>query len=526
MLSHQGERFRPMTVAGLMRQAARYNASQTAVIHSERELSFADAYDRGVRMANGLLGLGLNPGDRIALLEDNSLESQDMFLGAALAGLVRVPLYARNAMSSHVHMVSHTGCKGIVVSANYLEEAKSLIAEVPAITVLLCRDDRYERWLADQSAQDPEISIQEDDWFIIRHTGGTTGKPKGVAYSHRTWIDAGRDWFYNFPPMEPGDVCLHVGPISHGSGYLYTPAWLAGCANHLMSAFHPEAVLRAMAEGKGSYMFMVPSMLNQIVRHPLARSLDYPKLKVIQIGGAPIADETALLGREVFGDVLYQGFGQTEALPVCMMGPTEWFSAVEGSEPLRSAGRVLPYAYLEIRDPEAPNNEVPLGAEGEIAIRCDGQMLGFWDNDAATQERVTEDGFVLTGDIGRIDRNGYLYVLDRKDDMIISGGFNIWPAELENVILDHPGVEEVAVFAVPSEAWGETPVAVCVVADPDAFTQEAIIERCKTSLGSYKKPSQVLFQTEPLPKSPVGKVQRKVLREQFWGTGERRVSGS
>ena len=232
------------------------------------------------------------------------------------------------------------------------------------------------------------------------------------------------------------------------------------------------------------------------------------------------------MGREVFGDVLYQGFGQTEALPVCMMGPTEWFSAVEGSEPLRSAGRVLPYAYLEIRDPEAPMNEVPLGAEGEIAIRCDGQMLGFWDNDAATQERVTEDGFVLTGDIGRIDGNGYLYVLDRKDDMIISGGFNIWPAELENVILDHPGVEEVAVFAVPSDEWGETPVAVCVVADPAVFTQEEIIERCKTALGSYKKPSQVLFQTEPLPKSPVGKVQRKVLREQFWGAGKRRVSGS
>ena len=150
--------------------------------------------------------------------------------------------------------------------------------------------------------------------------------------------------------------------------------------------------------------------------------------------------------------MLYQGYGQTEALPVCMMGPTKWFSEVEGSNPLRSAGRALPFAYLEIRDPEDPMRELPLGDEGEIAIRCDGQMFGFWENEEATAERMTADGFVLTGDIGRLDDNGYLYVLDRKDDMIISGGFNIWPAELENVILDHPAVIEVAVFGIPTTA--------------------------------------------------------------------------
>ena len=169
-----------------------------------------------------------------------------------------------------------------------------------------------------------------------------------------------------------------------------------------------------------------------------------------------------MLAREVFGDVLYQGYGQTEAVPVCMMGPKEWFSQVPGSNPLRSAGRVLPYAYLEIRDPEAPEVELEIGSEGEIAIHCEGQMLGFWQNEDASRERITADGFVLTGDIGRLDENGYLYVLDRKDDMIISGGFNIWPAELENIILNHPLISEVAVFAVPDDRWGETPAAICV----------------------------------------------------------------
>ena len=228
----------------------------------------------------------------------------------------------------------------------------------------------------------------------------------------------------------------------------------------------------------------------------------------------------------MFGPVLYQGYGQTEALPVCMMGPEEWFSEVAGSTPLRSAGRALPFAYLQIRDTEHPDVVMPIGEEGEIAIKCDGQMLGFWENAEATNERMTSDGFVLTGDVGRLDENAYLYVLDRKDDMIISGGFNIWPAELENVILDHPDVVEAAVFAIPDDRWGETPMAVCVVAAGSVVTAADIIELCRDRLGSYKKPTHVVFQSEPLPKSPVGKLQRKVLREPYWAGQARRVSGN
>jgi len=169
---------------------------------------------------------------------------------------------------------------------------------------------------------------------------------------------------------------------------------------------------------------------------------------------------------------------------------------------------------------------VPLGAEGEIAIRCDGQMIGFWENRDATKEKISMDGFVLTGDIGRLDSNGYLYVLDRKDDMIISGGFNIWPAELENVILGHPDVVEVGVFSIPHQKWGETPAAVCVVVGEAKVTESEIIELCGKQLGSYKKPGRVIFQTDPLPKSPVGKIQRKVLREPFWDKNSRRVEGA
>ena len=297
----------------------------------------------------------------------------------------------------------------------------------------------------------------------------------------------------------------------------------------MLDHFDPAETIEIMEREKISYMFAVPAMLNALAREPSARSRDWSSLRVVQIGGSPIADETALLGREVFGPVLFQGYGQTEAVPVCMMGPDEWFSEVPGSNPLRSTGRALPFALLEIRDPEDSSVSLPIGEEGEIAIRCDGQMTGFWENPEATAERITADGFVLTGDIGRLDENGYLYVLDRKDDMIISGGYNIWPAELENTIAEHPAVVEVAVFAVPDDRWGETPAAVCVVAEGDDDNHDAyrteIVQLCVDQLGSYKKPGIVELRTDPLPKSPVGKVQRRTLREPYWQGVDRRVGG-
>ena len=205
------------------------------------------------------------------------------------------------------------------------------------------------------------------------------------------------------------------------------------------------------------------------------------------------------------------------------MGPRQWFAEVEGSTPLRSCGLALPFAEVEIWDED--NRPVATNEVGEIVARADGMMSGFWNNEEATRERVI-NGWIKTGDLGRLDANGYLYIVDRADDMIISGGFNIWPAELENAIANHPAVIEVAVFGVPHAKWGETPHAVCVVKDADALTADEVIDLAAQELGSYKKPGSVTIQTDPLPKSPVGKIKRKDLREPFWAGQDRRVSGS
>lgn len=512
-----------MDVRTLMRRSAQFYADRECIVWRDRRMTFAEMWRRGCQLANGLLAVGLKPGDRVGVLEDNSIESADFFLGAAIANIVRVPLYARDRREMHVHMLSHTGCRAVLVAGHYASDLDGFVEELPDLERVIVRDDGYEAWLAAQSPDDPDVKIDRDDNFIIRHTGGTTGKPKGVAYTHRAWLAAGRDWFYLMPPVEPGDVCMHVGPISHGSGYQFLPVFLSGGCNLLLDHFHPGETMDLMVKEKVGYGFFVPTMLNTMLQDPTAADRDWSALKCLLVAAAPIADATAYKAREVFGNVLWQGYGQTEVLPVSMMGPDQWFAEVEGSNPIRSCGLPLPFALIEIWDEE--NKPVPVGDPGEIVAKADGQMVGFWNNPDATAERIV-DGWVKTGDIGRIDANGYLYILDRSDDMIISGGYNIWPLELENVIADLPGVVEVAVFGVPHDRWGETPLALCVLDGSHEVTEADVIGTCQERLGSYKKPSQVKFQKEPLPKSPVGKIRRKDLREPYWKGIDRRVAGS
>lgn len=513
-----------MDVRTQMRSAAGYYAQREAVAMGDRRLSFAQAWERGTRLANGLLALGLRPQDRVAVLEDNRLESADFFLGAAIANLVRVPLYPRNARDSHVHMIGNTGCRALVVDEKYLPEIEDLRRDLPDLQHVIVRDATYEGWLARQPAIDPDPAIPPDDNFIIRHTGGTTGKSKGVAYSHRAWLAAARDWFYLYPPVEPGDACLHLGPISHGSGYLFMPIWLGGGRNVMADRFDPAAVVDVLERERIGYLFMVPTMLNAINRVPGIEQRRFPSLKCMMVTAAPIADDTALRAYEIFGNAMYQGYGQTEVLPVAMMGPAQWFAKdLPGSTPLRACGLPLPFAQLQIWDED--NKPVPAGTPGEIVARTDGQMTGFWNDPKATAERMV-DGWVKTGDVGYLDANGYLYMIDRVGDMIVSGGFNIYPAELENALSGHADVIEVAVFGIPHERWGETPCAVCTVKPGATVTEAELIELCAERLGNYKRPGKVVVRTDPLPKTPVGKIKRKELREPFWVGHARRVAGS
>jgi acyl-CoA synthetase (AMP-forming)/AMP-acid ligase II len=506
-----------------MRQAAALYRDRTALITEDAHFTYAQAWARGVRLANGLRALGIRPGDRVAGLEDNNLGAADLFIGCAIAGAVRVPLYARNARAAHQHMLEQTQTRVVLVDAAHADEVKGLDGDIEGLTHILVRDASYESWLAAQSDSDPVLAVAGDSWFIIRHSAGTTGHPKGVGYTQHDWLVNCRNWYYRLPNLQAHSVVGHAGPISHASGYLFLPAWLHGSVNLLFGAFDAAKVLALVERHRVTHMFAPPSMVAMLTAEPTRPQRDLSALECLLVGGAPITDATALAGRAAFGEVLHQVFGQTEAVPLTVMTPQEWFAEIPGSTPLRAAGKVLPFARLEVRDEDGA--VLPLGSEGELYAQVESQMTGFWNDDGLTATRLV-DGWVRTRDIGRIDENGYVYILDRADDMIVSGGFNIWPAELETAIADHSEVLEVAVFAIPDERWGETPMAVCHVAPGAQVTGEDIVEMVRARLGSYKKPGRVEFTHEPLPKNVVGKLLRKALREPHWAQHTRRVSGA
>ncbi|HEX5118081.1 MAG TPA: AMP-binding protein [Pseudonocardiaceae bacterium] len=514
-----------LDVRSAMRRAAAINADRVAVLGDGRSLTFGQAWERGLRFANAMASLGVRPGDRVAVLEDNCLASSDFFLGTAIGNFVRVPLYKRNSAEAHIHMLRQTQSTVLVVSAEYHHEVAGLRDALPELSHVVVRDDGYESWLAGFPAIDPDPVIDPDDFHVIRHSAGTTGMSKGIAFSHRAWMNTERNWTFLLPPISLGDASIHVGPISHGSGYLFVPTWLAGGYNVLERRFDPARLMELLHE-HGGFVFGVPTMLSDLLRAletGAAPRLDLSGLKAFVVSGAPIDRRTVLAAAELLSGRMYQMYGQTECVPGTWLGPSEWFAQVTGSDPLASVGRPLPYSEVEIRDED--NRPLPVGCTGEIALRSDGQMVCIWGEPEMTARRVV-DGWVLTGDIGRFDDNGFLYLQDRKDDMIISGGFNIWPAELEHVIIELPGVREVSVFGVPDERWGETPLALVVVDPERPVTPETVVAACVRRLGSYKKPGRVRITTEPLPRTPLGKISRKLLREPYWAGRDSRVGAS
>ena len=512
-----------MNIRDLLKRGAEFHGDRDAIVYGDRRMSFGEAWQRGLRMANGLLALGAKTGDRVAVLEDNCLESVDFLLGTAIAGLVRVPLFARNKRQSHAEMLRSSEARIAVVGANYDDELAGFEDELPDLLTILVRDENYEQWLGEQSTDDPNPQIDFDDLYALRFTGGTTGEPKGIPLTHRVFINQFRDWLYGLPAMEQTDAVLHAAPISHASGYWFIPAWMAGARNVMVSAFVPPDILDVLANEEISFLFLPPTAINALCHTPGADSREFPALKVLLSASAPIAEKTATLAHEIFGDVMYHAYGLSEAIPVAQMGPREWFADLVGSQPLRACGKPLPFTSLQIWDDD--DQPVATGEEGEIVVQSEGQIQGYWKNKEESAKRFV-DGWLRTGDIGRLDDRGYLYLLDRKDDMIISGGFNIYPAELENVITNHPDVIEVAVVGIPHEKWGETPLALCTVKEGAEVSEDDVIALVADELGSYKKPGRVEFTDKPLPKTPVGKIDRKVIKALEWGIGKANIGGA
>ncbi len=367
------------SVSALMARAAADYAGRPAIRYGERELSFAESWERGLRLASLLRERGLREGDRVGVLEGNELGSADLIAATAAAGLVRVPLYLGAAHSQHRRILERTGARGLVAGAGQAEEAVALAEAISGLgpEQAIVRGSDYEALLATSEPLAEVASPRPVDVHLIRHTGGTTGAPKGVPINHRSWLASCRDWFFGQPPLELGDRCLNVSPIAHGAGYFFTSAWLSGACNVLVDRPAPAELAALLESERIAVTFMVPGILAGLLQDKTIESRDWSALRVIAIAGAPVTEPVLRRAREVFGDVVFQAYGQTEAVPATWLTPGECYAQIEGSEPLRSAGRRLPFA--EARDPRPAWRASPAGRDrGDRAAlrRADGGIPG------------------------------------------------------------------------------------------------------------------------------------------------------
>jgi acyl-CoA synthetase (AMP-forming)/AMP-acid ligase II len=317
------------------------------------------------------------------------------------------------------------------------------------------------------------------------------------------------------PRLTAQDTYLAAAPLTHAASTVIYALLARGSRVVVMDHFDAGRALELIARERCTVTVMVPTMLQLIINHDAASAFDLSSLRAVLYAGAPISPATARRSRELLGDVLFQTYGQSECLPATCLTPEDHAEgALTNATLLRSAGRPCLNSSVRVLDDDG--NDVSGAGVGEIAIRTHGRMIGIYGDPAETSARLTADGYVRTRDSGYLDERGYLYVVDRKDDMIISGGFNIWPAEIENALGQHTSVEDVVVVAVPHAKWGETPHAVVRLRQHSAATEQELIDFCREKLGSMKKPTAIAFTLEPFPRSELGKLQRRQIRDQFW----------
>jgi acyl-CoA synthetase (AMP-forming)/AMP-acid ligase II len=521
-----------MDIVEITRQGAREFGDKPAVICADATQTYDALYERSCRLANALAALGVQGGERVATLSDNCLETIEQMAGIALGGYVRTALYTHGSPESNRYLLDLVEASTLIIEAAHYAALEPHLADADGLRHVLVFGGPipagtmdYEACLAEASSADRGAEPAPDEPHVIRFSAGTTGKPKGILHDVAGWGAVATEMALVMPRLDSDDRYLAAGPLSHAAALPIFGTLDAGGAIVVMPAFHPARFLELVAEQRCTTTLLVPTMIQMIVNLPEAKTADVTSLRAVFYGAAPISERTLMDARAVWGDVMYQLYGQSEAVPLTVLAPEDHIvdpSSPESSR-LRSAGRPTPNTELRILGTDG--EDLPRGEVGEIAARSPAAMAGIWRDPDATAQRILADGSVLTRDMGYLDEDGYLFLADRKEDLIISGGYNIWPAELENALASHPAVREVAVVGVPHGKWGETPKGVVVVRDGHDVSEDELIDWTRERLGAIKRVTSVEFVGE-LPKSALGKVLRRTVRERYWDAVERSVAGA
>jgi acyl-CoA synthetase (AMP-forming)/AMP-acid ligase II len=526
---NMSETAEPATLAALIRMQAASRNDATAFEFEGRVTSYAQLDGHASKVANALAASGVRPHERIAYLGKNSDLYFELWLGACKANVVIAPVNWRLAAPEIAFIVRDCQAAMLFVGPEFVDLVRGIKSQLGDVRIIMTTEagapewPDYTPWRDAQDSDDPMLPLTERDIAIQLYTSGTTGKPKGAMLSHANFLSLVQladidkpDW----NQWTADDVSLVAMPVFHigGSGWGVFGLYY-GARGIIMREFDPTKVLDFFVRFGITKLFMVPAAMQFIVRQPRAREVDFSKLRYILYGASPIP--AALLKEciDVFGCGFVQLYGMTETTGTIVVLPPE--DHVAGRDCIRSAGKALPGVELAILD--ADGQKLPPGEVGEIATRSGSNMVGYWNLPEDTARTLGADGWLRTGDAGYMDADGYLYIHDRIKDMIISGGENIYPAEVESAICDHPDVAEVAVVGVPDDTWGEAVKAVVVMKPGKSVTVADLICFTRQRIAAFKTPKTIDF-IAALPRNASGKILRRNLREPYWAGRERQVN--
>ena len=497
-----------MTLAAtLVRRGAAAHPDRTAVYFGDESLTFAEVDRRADLIAHRLAARGVGKGTHVALLVNNGLDSVPLEFAAIKAGLVRVPLNARLSLDEHADMLAGSHAQVVVADAALAERADELAARVPGVRAFALAD-----LLAptEEPVPEPDVDLHEDDPSLLLYTSGTTGKLKAVIHTQGSYGAICSNILANLLDPQPDSVMLHAASLIHASGTFVLPYWIRGGASAILPGFEPHAFVEAVARYGATEINLVPTMFAMLHGSGALDGADLSSLRKVIYGASPMPRPVLERSLETFGPILTQYYGQTEA-PLCIAVLDEHAHA---DRALWGACG-LPSSDVELRLLDEDGAEVPRGAIGEIALKAPFRMRGYFEADDLNAQTIDPDGWLHTRDLARFDERGYLHLVDRTSDMIITGGYNVYPREVEDALASHSAVAECAVVGAPDEKWVEA-VTAFVALRPGASVEEAeLIEHVRGQIAAHKAPKSVRF-VDAIPKSAVGKILRRALRQPLW----------